>query len=137
MGTASNPEVEFEQRHRPRYPLKMRGQARPAANNRVGSFPVATGNISLGGMLLFCPADAGAVLQPGDVLTVSFTETSGAGDVTVRGRMVWKRPHVWANELLPKGTGDLFAFGLAFEETAEADIRRLHDPASSRYPSLD
>lgn len=111
-----------EQRRHARYPLNVAGTAW-ALHHAIPPFAVKASDISLSGMMLHASAQAVTALHPGDELLLAFRDAVSGDEFGLRVVLRWKR----AGLMLVLGT---WAFGVEFASTAEADVRRLLDPAA-------
>ena len=116
-------------RKHPRYPLGITGTAWCLTRIPAGPFTVRTSNISLSGLMLHASADPAELLEEGDKLLFGFPDPASGNLFALKGRIAWKR----------KGLMNLlgsWAFGIEFYDTAESDIRKLHDTVANKVEPL-
>ena len=79
--------------------------------------------------MIHASSDPAELLREGDELLLGFPDPGSKAQVTLKGRVVWRR------EGLMNLLGS-WAFGVSFFETAEGEIRKLHDPAMQKGEPL-
>lgn len=116
-GSPEEPEA-FNRRRHPRRPVRIAGTAWVVARVAAPPFKVEATDVSAGGMMLHGTSGAFIDLVPGDEFLVGFPVDRQKEDISVRGRLVWKRMGLMT--LLGE-----WSFGIRFNDTADSEIRRL------------
>lgn len=116
----------------PRYPLIMSGKGERLVPPLAASFHVNTTDISMGGIRLHLPPDAGKEVHANDILRLSFDDPAGGGTIALRTRVVWIRRAVVDQTAVDPGHPNIlgeWTAGVEFSETPQSEIRRLFMPA--------
>ncbi len=125
MTDAAGGSEAYNRRRHARRPVRIAGTAWVVARVAAPPFKVEVTDVSLGGMMLHGTSGAFVDLVPGDEFLVGFPVDRQKEDISVRGRLVWKRMGLMT--LLGE-----WSFGIRFHDTAESEIRKLLDIAESQ-----
>jgi len=128
-----------ERRRFPRYPLFVQGTAKMPANPGGQSFAIATSDISLGGMRLYCDDEMGTSLHLQNEVGIHLIDPETGTPLSYKGKVVWRRKSVWNSPVLRPDQVNIlgqYTFGVEFIETDEQAIRKLHDPVSRLWGPL-
>ena len=112
----------------PRRPVRIAGTAWIVARVVAPPFKVEATDVSAGGMMLHGTSRAFPELEPGDEFMIGFPVEHSKEDVSVRGRLAWKRMGLMTLR------GD-WSFGIRFHDTPESVILKLLDVAARQRES--
>jgi len=127
-GTARTSEHENRRAHT-RYTFILEGSAERLTPIPAGPLKIVTSNISLGGMMLH--TNLGIFVSPRDILKLTFVDFVSQIRVNFQACIVWKKRD--KGSMNPLGE---YALGVAFCDTPEQEIRKLHDTVTSRWAGL-
>ncbi len=106
----------------PRFPFRLHGTAWVMARVATEPIPVETTDISEGGVMVHTSSSVVARLNIGDVLLLGFPVDKEKEQVSVRGKLAWKRQGLFT--LLGH-----WSFGVEFDEPGPAAIRPILEAA--------
>ena len=101
-----------------RLPLRLHGTAWLLARISTEPIPVETTDISEGGVMVHTPSSVVAQLERGDAILLGFPVDKAKEQISVRGRLAWKRQGLFT--LLGH-----WSFGVEFDEPGAAVIAPL------------
>lgn len=103
-----------------RFALQIRGTAWVLARISTEPIPVETTDISEGGVMVHTPSSVVADLKRGDAILLGFPVDKAKEQVSVRGRLAWKRQGLFT-------IMGHWSFGVEFDEPGASAIAPLLD----------